>query len=498
MGGDTIETGEKILDDGSIGQSNFDQTEAMLPTPSDKTDWKSIYLAGSCAFIQATQFAIFFTSMYPYILTLEHNVTQTSFGIVVAMYSVSQAIFSPVFGFWSNRIGQVRFPLIVGFIVMAFGNITYLSLQYLSSNHLYVMMLARLIAGGGTGNMSLLRAYASTASTSKDRSRAIACVSGGIALGTMMGPGLQLLFSPLGENGINILGLNISIYTSPALFCLILNVTGLLIVKLAFVEKYIINHGKNIVQDEENGEKKIKKLASPDFIAILLCIITRFSQIFLNTTIESIGSAYTMMMFGLEKEESVSINAGVHTVAGSIAAFMFICFIFTGVRRYMKNRVFTFISLSIPLVWLIATYPYKFYSDHVQLMTNGSNANCDTEKYSWCTDLTKVNEYVYYIGFIMVFGVAFSFMNITVTTLFSKVIGPRPQGTYQGVYQMAGSFGRMLAPLLMSYVYTLYGPSIPWLILIVNLVVLISAWIILRVRMVPFEKYETKKIEPLN
>lgn len=346
--------------------------------------------------------------------------------------------------------------------------------------------------------MSLLRAYASTASTSKDRSRAIACVSGGIALGTMMGPGLQLLFSPLGENGINILGLNISIYTSPALFCLILNVTGLLIVKLAFVEKYIINHGKNIVQDEENGEKKIKKLASPDFIAILLCIITRFSQIFLNTTIESIGSAYTMMMFGLEKEESVSINAGVHTVAGSIAAFMFICFIFTGVRRYMKNRVFTFISLSIPLVWLIATYPYKFYSDHVQLMTNGSNANCDTEKYSWCTDLTKVNEYVYYIGFIMVFGVAFSFMNITVTTLFSKVIGPRPQGTYQGVYQMAGSFGRMLAPLLMSYVYTLYGPSIPWLILIVNLVVLISAWIILRVRMVPFEKYETKKIEPLN
>lgn len=31
MGGDTIETGEKILDDGSIGQSNFDQTEAMLP-----------------------------------------------------------------------------------------------------------------------------------------------------------------------------------------------------------------------------------------------------------------------------------------------------------------------------------------------------------------------------------------------------------------------------------------------------------------------------------
>uniref|UniRef100_A0A1I7X3T7 Secreted protein n=1 Tax=Heterorhabditis bacteriophora TaxID=37862 RepID=A0A1I7X3T7_HETBA len=37
--------------------------------------------------------------------------------------------------------------------------------------------------------MSLLRAYASTASTSSDRSRAISCVSGGIAVGTMIGPG---------------------------------------------------------------------------------------------------------------------------------------------------------------------------------------------------------------------------------------------------------------------------------------------------------------------
>ncbi|KAF1751815.1 hypothetical protein GCK72_018369 [Caenorhabditis remanei] len=87
-------------------------------------------------------------------------------------------------------------------------------------------------------------------------------------------------------------------------------------------------------------------------------------------------------------------------------------------------------------------------------------------------------------------------MNITNTTLFSKVVGPRPQGTYQGIYQMAGSFGRMVAPLLMSTTYTFFGPRVPWLILIVNFVSVIAAWIVLREKMVPFEKYEAKRIQP--
>jgi len=40
------------------------------------------------------------------------------------------------------------------------------------------------------GNISLLKAYASSASTQRDRSRAIALVTGGVALGMTMGPGL--------------------------------------------------------------------------------------------------------------------------------------------------------------------------------------------------------------------------------------------------------------------------------------------------------------------
>ncbi|EGT45960.1 hypothetical protein CAEBREN_24878 [Caenorhabditis brenneri] len=284
----------------------------------------------------------------------------------------------------------------------------------------------------------------------------------------MVGPGFQLLFTPLGAKGVEVLGVTVSIYTAPALFCLILNAVGLLIVQFAFEEKYIIQHKKTVKNGSETvsetEEKTIKKLGNPDFIAISLCVITRFLQIFLNTTTESIGSAYLMMMFSMEKEESVSVNAGIHTVNGVIGASMFVLFLFTNLSKHFMKRTLSVISLTLPFMWLIASYPWKFYTENVKIQVNGSNADCDLEKYSWCADQRKVPEI----------------------------------GTYQGIYQTAGSIGRMIAPLLMSYAYTVYGPSVPWEILIVCFIPVILAWILLRNRMVPFEEYETKKIKPAD
>ncbi|CAB3400347.1 unnamed protein product [Caenorhabditis bovis] len=460
----------------------------MLPKTTEKTAWSSIYIAGLCAIFQSTQFSIFFASMWPYILTLQHDVKQNDFGIVVALYSFSQCVCSPLFGYWSNKIKEVRLPLIVGFCIMAFGNLFYLSLQFWNNYHLYVMMAARFTAGAGTGNMSLLRAYVSTASNSHDRSRAIAFVSGGIALGSMLGPALQILFSTLGAEGVDILGFNLSIYTSPALFCLILNIFGLSIVIFLFNEKNTSMKRTN----SDDGEVNESKFDRPDNLALFVCIATRFIQIFLTTTIESIGSAYSMMMFSFEKEEAVEMNAISHTVGGVIAALLYVSFIFTNIRKYLKMRLFTVLSITISLFWFVSTYPYPFYSQTVKISVNGSDADCDSQKYNWCETLTRVPIWNYYSGYVIVFGTAFSILNITTTTLFSKIIGQRPQGTYQGFYQMSGSVGRLTAPIMMSATYTLYGPKVPWVISMLLFSIVILMWIVFRNRMIPFDKRQAR------
>ncbi|PIO61374.1 hypothetical protein TELCIR_17103 [Teladorsagia circumcincta] len=89
--------------------------------------------------------------------------------------------------------------------------------------------------------------------------------------------------------------------------------------------------------------------------------------------------------------------------------------------------------------------------------------------------------------FVFVFGFGVSIMNIAITTLYSEVIGPRRQGTLQGLFQMSGSIGRMLAPLITSVLYTAFGPKAPWLTDIALICVIIVSWILFRNKMVPLE-----------
>lgn len=58
----------------------------------------------------------------------------------------------------------------------------------------------------GGSNVAVMRAFASMASSSQDRSRAIALINGGYALGQTCGPAIQLIFGPIGYPGIHLFG----------------------------------------------------------------------------------------------------------------------------------------------------------------------------------------------------------------------------------------------------------------------------------------------------
>ncbi|KAJ1368810.1 Major facilitator super domain-containing protein 8 [Parelaphostrongylus tenuis] len=121
-------------------------------------------------------------------------------------------------------------------------------------------------------------------------------------------------------------------------------------------------------------------------------------------------------------------------------------------------------------------------------MVLGSDWGCFSERFDWCDDLTLVSPWIYYTFYVLLFGAGMSVMNIAVTTLYSEIIGPRRQGTHQGVFQMAGSIGRLVAPLLTSALYTKFGPRIPWIVVIVQISVMISLWMAFFKKMVPFHK----------
>jgi hypothetical protein len=100
-----------------IGQLRNAKFSSSLPPPSQseeqKTAWLSIYLAALFTFMAAIQFTLFFTSLWPFMQILDPTVTVGFFGAVIAMYSLSQIVASPLMGIWTNRIGIFRPPLFV-------------------------------------------------------------------------------------------------------------------------------------------------------------------------------------------------------------------------------------------------------------------------------------------------------------------------------------------------------------------------------------------------
>lgn len=85
-----------------------------------------------------------------------------------------------------------------------------------------------------------MRTYASTASTPQDRSKAIAFVTCGQAIGLTSGPALQLLFTSLKYPGPSFFHglLHLNLYTAPAYLACLMNAFGVLILYFYFVEKY--------------------------------------------------------------------------------------------------------------------------------------------------------------------------------------------------------------------------------------------------------------------
>uniref|UniRef100_A0A914RBJ4 Major facilitator superfamily (MFS) profile domain-containing protein n=1 Tax=Panagrolaimus davidi TaxID=227884 RepID=A0A914RBJ4_9BILA len=107
-----------------------------------------------------------------------------------------------------------------------------------------------------------------------------------------------------------------------------------------------------------------------------------------------------------------------------------------------------------------------------------NDTGCNAEKFSWCHNLAPINVYLYYTAYVIVIGFAYSLVNVTLTTLYSKILGPRRQGVTQGIFQISGGCARLTGPLALSILYTEFGPRMTWKVEMAVLGITIATWIL--------------------
>lgn len=72
-------------------------------------------------------------------------------GYVVAANPLGQMLFSPLVGWWSNKLGSIRMPLLVSLLLFTTASAIYSSLEVFTSYRKHWMLWARFLVGVSSG-----------------------------------------------------------------------------------------------------------------------------------------------------------------------------------------------------------------------------------------------------------------------------------------------------------------------------------------------------------
>lgn len=103
-------------------------------------------------------------------------------GVVIAVYSLFQFLFSPILGRLSDKYGRKPVLILSAFL----NSMSYFLIFF--SQQLWILFLARIFAGIGSANISVAQAYIADTSTAHERTKKLGLIGAAFGLGFIVGP----------------------------------------------------------------------------------------------------------------------------------------------------------------------------------------------------------------------------------------------------------------------------------------------------------------------
>ncbi|XP_055358390.1 major facilitator superfamily domain-containing protein 8 isoform X2 [Betta splendens] len=444
----------------------------------DRSRWRSIRVMYFTMFLSSVGFTIVITSIWPYLQKIDESADASFLGWVVAAYSLGQMVASPIFGLWSNKRPR-REPLVCSIFINLAANIYYAYVYLPKTNNKYHMLISRVFVGFGAGNVAVVRSYVAGATSLKERTGAMANMSACQALGFILGPALQAGLSFIGEQGVTVkfIQLQLNMYTAPAILAAAFGLINILLVVLVLREHHIDDNGRLIrsinYTSDDSFDASEEAEESIDHAAVLTSNVLFFIVMFIFAVFETIATPLSMDMFAWTRKEAVLYNGIIICCIGFESILVFLV-VKVASKRFGDRPVLLvglaiiFCGFFILLPWG-NHYPKIQWADvknnslvsHLTGATTASNSSveptgCPYEQ-TWC-QYTPAIHLAQYISSDILIGIGYPACNVMSYTLYSKILGPTPQGVYMGWLTASGSGARTLGPVFVSQVYTILGP----------------------------------------
>jgi len=461
-----------------------------LETPTERrARMRSLFIVHTAMLIFSLGFSIILTGVLPYLRRLtsmdEAHLLEL-FGWMVAINPIGQMIFSPIFGWITNKVGSIRVVCLITCVLYIIGNVIYSCLSLVPDSkdgwlRAGVMLFGRLLVGISTANQAPIRAYIAGATFKHERNTHISILSLFQTLGFMAGPGIQAALTPVGcsdnyEQGV----LKLDMYTisgwlsaGVGLFSLVLFLPGV------FQEKYVSQLEAKYL-NEESGSPGDILAVKPDLFAVGACVFAFFLYLFNFILLETIGTPLCMQQLGWD--ESLTIrNLGIMMMIGAAVSLVSFGLVAPLTKKFDERLVYLIVGLIPMLGGRIAMIPMgsgppplllRSLEPNATDMTPNNidsfiyhgmrNTDCDDEMgqggcaLRWCENTPALTLFQFYLGY-GISAVAYPFCMAICQGIFSKVIGPRPQGLWMGLLTAVGSLARIVSPIFVSEIYKEFG-----------------------------------------
>ncbi|VDO51829.1 unnamed protein product [Haemonchus placei] len=441
----------------------MDAFRSLSELDQKKSPWRSIWISIGMQFIVGVQTSIYYMSMWPYLSSVDRTATVDFLGWVIAACSLGCSVANPLFGLWNQKTMSIKAPVIVGMIMMIIGQGVFGILPLFNSGQKWIMLSARLLTGIGAGTLSVLRAYAATASTPRDRLSSVSFGTAGYVLGLSFGPAIQgrnfqhfdyirlilvhfqAVFTPVGERGFRLGSIIFNMYTMPAFFMVLLSIVCCIIIKLFFKEEYA-----GIIEKKQDEGKNFMVIPKFDMVPAVICIylwmvscmVATNIEVLVNPNIQSltpkirsetlfcrISTPWSVVMYNWKDSDAVLYNGIFQTASCLVSSGNSFLIGYTRIGQIEKRKQILF-GITVFLLFHIFNFPWPFYAGPLDYIPEGKDSSevggC-LPSYKWCESTVRVPFPIYMICFVFFFGVSFPFTGSPSATLYSQILGPRKQ-----------------------------------------------------------------------
>lgn len=432
------------------------------------------------AFLMGTDFAVIIPTLWDR-LKNDFDSSGVFLGLVMSGYSASGVLSGLAMGYMYDKVQRAKPFFLISIFLAALGH-----LIYFIGISKYLILIGRIISGLCIGAGTVALAYIAQTTSEEKRTAYISMVMATRQLGLMFGPAFNLCFLYLDFKLFGLFELNRK--SAPGLFMAIIWSTCFLAMLILYRDSSAIpsKSSQNEVQEEKTEflEEKpeailhVEKLSSKDkqkeflrfeiFVLLTVTFFTYFNQ----TSIETIVTPFTEIMFGWsEVENSILFCIGAVII---ILSYILIRFLSS---KNITDRQILLIGISCIFIGLVigcACLPFasqlqnpkKYHFKQSKFITNSPSILNETDRVDLGDSISHesllsnktsnlytekpVYDYKFFpafVLFVLLDVLGLPAVAITSASLFTKLISKNVQGLGQGIQRGILGVGMIIGPL---------------------------------------------------